>query len=188
MHILRATNHRVMPWKNGGGTTTEIAVFPEGAGLDAFEWRISMATVASDGPFSPFPGIDRTLAVLEGEGIVLSVDGLPDRTLNRASQPLSFPADAPTSAQLIAGPILDFNVMTRRGRFAHRVERLVSTRSVVTPEGATLMLLCTAGTATVSSDTARETLDRHDAAILDGSFEVTVSNGGDLYLVELVRL
>ena len=61
MRILRAPDYRVMPWKNGGGTTTEVAVSPEGAGLDHFDWRISMARVEQDGPFSTFPGIDRTL-------------------------------------------------------------------------------------------------------------------------------
>ena len=79
-----------MPWKNGGGVTTEIAVFPEAAGLDDFEWRLSMATVATDGPFSLFAGVDRTLAVLDGEGIVLSVDGMADATLTPASPPFAF--------------------------------------------------------------------------------------------------
>ena len=49
------------PWKNGGGCTTEIAIAPPGASLDAFEWRISLATIAASGPFSAFPGVDRTL-------------------------------------------------------------------------------------------------------------------------------
>jgi environmental stress-induced protein Ves len=47
-----------MPWKNGGGETTEIAVFPDGAGLSDFDWRVSMARVDGDGPFSSFPGIE----------------------------------------------------------------------------------------------------------------------------------
>ena len=62
--ILTASSYRRMPWKNGGGETVEIAVSPEGAALSEFDWRISMATVATDGPFSIFPGIDRTLSIL----------------------------------------------------------------------------------------------------------------------------
>ncbi len=73
--ILKAENHRRMPWKNGGGVTVEIAIHPQGASVDDFDWRVSMATVASDGPFSVFPGIDRTLSVLEGDGILLDVEG-----------------------------------------------------------------------------------------------------------------
>ena len=61
--LLRNSDHRRMPWKNGGGETVEVIVHPEGASLSDFGWRVSMATVASDGPFSVFPGIDRTLAV-----------------------------------------------------------------------------------------------------------------------------
>ena len=75
MRILRAENYRRMRWKNGGGETAEIAVFPEGAGLDEFDWRISMARVEAGGPFSRFPGVDRTLSILEGEGMVLESRG-----------------------------------------------------------------------------------------------------------------
>ncbi|RRI01318.1 HutD family protein [Mesorhizobium tamadayense] len=124
MRILRAAGYRVMPWKNGGGTTTEIAVSPHGAGLDDFDWRISMARVETSGPFSGFAGIDRTLSVLEGEGIVLDIAGRPPTRLTAASAPLSFPGDVPTGATLIGGPITDLNVMTRRGRMTHTVERL----------------------------------------------------------------
>ena len=79
--LLRNADHRRMPWKNGGGETVEVIVHPEGASLSDFGWRVSMATVASDGPFSVFPGIDRTLAVLSGEGMDLSIEGLGDRLL-----------------------------------------------------------------------------------------------------------
>ncbi len=84
--LLKAENHRRMPWKNGGGVTVEIAVHPQGASVDDFDWRVSMATVASHGPFSIFPGIDRTLSVLEGDGILLDVDGQVS-TLTRESTP-----------------------------------------------------------------------------------------------------
>lgn len=124
MKHLRAADHRRMPWKNGGGETQEIAVHPEGADLAAFDWRVSMATVASDGPFSLFPGIDRTLAVLSGAGILLDVEGMAPQRLTPASPPLSFAADAPAGASLIGGPIADLNVMTRRGRCRHTMRAM----------------------------------------------------------------
>ncbi|MDS9467742.1 HutD family protein [Paracoccus sp. MBLB3053] len=123
IRILRADGHRRMPWKNGRGETVEIAVFPEGAGLDAFAWRISMAGVAEDGEFSIFPGIDRTLAVLSGAGIELQVQKHGLHRLTPDDPPLAFPADIPSSARLIDGPITDLNVMTRRGVHAHRMIR-----------------------------------------------------------------
>jgi environmental stress-induced protein Ves len=124
MQVLRADTYRSMPWKNGGGLTTEIVVSPAGAGLDDFDWRLSMAKVESGGPFSSFAGIDRTLSVLEGEGISLSIEGKAPAKLVRASPPLPFPADVSTDAELIDGPVVDLNVMSRRGRCGHSVERI----------------------------------------------------------------
>jgi len=123
MKVLRAGSHRVMPWKNGGGSTTEIAVFPDGAGFDTFDWRVSMATVAADGPFSSFSDIDRTLAVLSGAGLRLTIDGRAPVSLTGADAPLAFPGDVSTHGALIDGPIVDLNVMSRRGRVGHRMTR-----------------------------------------------------------------
>ena len=142
MRILRAADYRSMPWKNGGGTTTEIAVVPDGAGLDDFDWRVSMARVEGGGPFSGFAGVDRTLAVLEGEGIVLDIAGREPARLTGASAPLSFPADVATTAALISGPITDLNVMTRRGRATHTVEcLLVSAPIDIRPTTGTTLIL-----------------------------------------------
>ena len=186
MRILRAADHRRMPWKNGGGVTTEIAVFPAGAGLDDFEWRLSMANVASDGPFSIFAGVDRTLAVLEGEGIALSVADRPEVTLTRSSEPFAFPADQPTSARLIAGPILDFNVMSRRGRVRHRVERTRVGADV--PHGSMAIVFCSAGSARISSGGEEATLQAHDVAILDASFVIEDAGAAELFLVALEQV
>lgn len=142
MRILRAADYRTMPWKNGGGTTTEITVSPDGAGLDDFDWRVSMARVEGGGPFSGFAGVDRTLAVLEGEGIVLDIAGRPPAEVTAASAPLAFPADVSTTAALISGPITDLNVMTRRGRATHTVERLlVSAEVTIRPTTPTTLIL-----------------------------------------------
>ncbi|RFB78627.1 HutD/Ves family protein [Methylovirgula sp. 4M-Z18] len=120
MRLIPASSYTSMPWKNGGGVTTEIAVYPEGAGLETFEWRVSTAHVASDGPFSLFPNIDRTLSVLNGGGIVLH--GGETVSLTPQTMPYAFAADTPVSAALIDGAIDDLNVMTRRGEWTHSVK------------------------------------------------------------------
>jgi environmental stress-induced protein Ves len=122
--VLRASTYRRTRWKNGGGATMEIAVSPIGSSLDNFDWRISTATVASDGPFSIFTGIDRTLCILDGAGILLVVAGEPARRLDDKSPPWSFAGDVVAHAQLIEGAVTDFNVMTRRSRWTHRVDRI----------------------------------------------------------------
>lgn len=146
MRVLRASDYREMPWKNGGGTTTEIAVSPVGAGLEDFDWRISMARVDGGGPFSLFSGIDRTLSILEGAGIFLNVGGRIPFGLTARSEPLSFPADEETHATLIGGPVTDLNVMTRRGRASHTVERIAISGPVEIPVGqGTNLLFCAEG-------------------------------------------
>ena len=161
-----------MPWKNGGGTTTEIAVHPEGAGLDNFEWRVSMARVETDGPFSAFPGVDRTLAVLDGHGIALEVKGEKPVTLDSASKPHIFPADMQTSAALVAGPITDLNVMTRRGSWSHAVERVVARTPLhVALTGTVTLVLVATGAADIRLSGERATLSDRDCLWVGGAGE-----------------
>jgi environmental stress-induced protein Ves len=78
-----------------------------------------MARVASDGPFSAFPGIDRTLTVVSGCGLSLRTAGRDATTLSVGTAPFAFSGDTPTEARLTNGPILDLNVMTRRRLYRH---------------------------------------------------------------------
>jgi len=126
MHVLRSASYRQMPWKNGGGTTTEIAVFPQSAMEGEFDWRVSMAVINEDGWFSEFLQIDRVLGILEGKGVYLSISGAENVEIASDVAPFGFPADAPTYARLIDGPVIDLNVMTRRDRFTCNVARLKS--------------------------------------------------------------
>jgi environmental stress-induced protein Ves len=122
--LLPAAARPALPWKNGGGVTREIAVSPPGAGLAGFDWRISMATVAAAGPFSMFPGIDRTLLVLEGGGLTLRIDGARVQVLEAGDEPVTFPGDVPVDAELRRGPVTDLNIMVRRGAWTAEARRL----------------------------------------------------------------
>jgi environmental stress-induced protein Ves len=186
MRVLHAADYRRMIWKNGGGETAEIAVFPEGAGLDDFGWRVSMATVASDGPFSAFAGVDRTLSVLEGDGIALEVEGHEGVRLTTGSPPYAFAADAATSARLIGGQIVDLNVMTRRARYWHRV----LCHEVGGPErlstGADQAILFCAGEGLrMGGEGLEADLGRYDALMLEGAQEISVDGRARVFLIEL---
>ena len=191
MRILRSSDHRAMPWKNGGGSTTEIAVAPDGAGIDAFDWRISMAVVAADGPFSEFPGVERTLSILDGAGLVLRGIGAGPVRLDRTTPPFAFPADAAVSASLIDGPITDLNVMTRRGRFRDRTRRIADDAALEIADGAApaLLLAATPCRAAVDGFPAVD-LGRLDALLIPaaGGRRLTVGGGsaGEAWLVELL--
>lgn len=161
MQVVSSTAFRRMPWKNGKGETAEIAVTPPGADLAGFDWRISMATVAEDGPFSAFPGIDRTLAVLDGAGLRLSIGGAAPVALTPADAPLAFPADVSAAATLIGGPVHDLNVMTRRGRFRHRMSRIATAGEIAAPSAVTVVFALAALDVRCGADHAR--LARLDA-------------------------
>ncbi len=103
------------PWRNGRGMTRQFALWPAHARFEAgdFDWRISAAGVVEDGPFSTFKGFDRVLVVTEGEGLVL--EQASARTELRPFEPRAFSGDSETRGSLVAGPVQDFGVMTRRG-------------------------------------------------------------------------
>jgi environmental stress-induced protein Ves len=75
---------------------------------------VSLAEVAADGPFSAFPDVDRTLTVVEGAGMDLTVGG-ERRLVNTRYEPRHFRGDVPTDCRLLDGPVVNLNVMWRRG-------------------------------------------------------------------------
>ena len=113
MEIIRYASLKTTPWANGGGVSRQLAAAPgPDGGLD---WRISIAEVAKAGPFSPMPGMDRIITVIEGELIALTVDGA-EQALEKF-RPFRFSGDSDTSAALPTGALMDLNLMTRRGAF-----------------------------------------------------------------------
>ena len=102
-----------MPWRNGHGATTELAVEPPGASLDRFDWRISIAELRGPGPFSPFPGYDRIIVQLDGPPMALAHAGRPPVVLEHLV-PHAFSGDDVTAC-VVDGVAHDFNLIVRRG-------------------------------------------------------------------------
>jgi environmental stress-induced protein Ves len=109
---LTAADFVRQPWKNGGGSTTQLAVEGEG---ERFLWRLSAADVEQSGPFSDFSGYERTIMLLEGDGMDLEIDG---RTVqvHTPFEPVVFDGAAKTRCTLRAGPVRDLNLMVDRAR------------------------------------------------------------------------
>lgn len=109
-------------WKNGGGSTRTVAVSPEGAGFDDFIWRVSIAEVRGSGDFSAFPGVDRTILLLDGRGMMLHNPDGSVHALTTPFRPWRMRGDEPVRAWLLNGSARDFNVMVRRGHAESSVE------------------------------------------------------------------
>jgi hypothetical protein len=136
IRVIDASHHRRMPWKNGFGTTTEIAIDPPDADVGGrFRWRLSIAAVQRSGPFSAFPGYERTIMLIEGRGMELTVGTGQPRRLDRLFEPFVFSGDAPVQCRLLDGPVRDFNLMVGHSILQSRlnVVRLDSRRAVDLP-------------------------------------------------------
>lgn len=164
IRIIRAGDCPEIPWKNGGGTTREIAVFPPGAGMSDFDWRLSMAKVEQPGPFSAFPGIDRVLTVLEG-ALLLKGPSI-NVLLQSAGAPFAFDGNAEVAGHPINGPALDLNVMTRRGHYLGKVGRLKAGDQLLSTGRSFVLALEAQVLAGVS-------LDRLDCLEFDGSIAIS---------------
>jgi environmental stress-induced protein Ves len=175
MQIIRRSDWQLMPWKNGGGTTAEIAIHPAGAGLADFGWRMSAATVERDGPFSLFDGCDRTLTVLEGKGIALHGAEFGTVDLRPGSSPFRFDADLPVDSVLVDGTIRDLNVIAHRDRFCHHVERLAATGTErIAAEDCTLVIFCDGSPVALDCDGQTTMLGNGDAAIVPSGSVITL--------------
>ena len=119
MRIHRSADHRVVPWTNGLGVTADVFLFPPDA--DEWTWRLSIADVSNDVPFSFMPGIDRHIMVAMGAGMALTIDGAQEVRMDCSTPPLSFAGESATTCRLLDGPIADLNLMTRRGHATGRL-------------------------------------------------------------------
>lgn len=176
-----------MAWKNGGGVTTEICTFPQGACIEDFDWRLSMALVDADGPFSQFPGIDRTLAILDGAGIGLQVDGSAPANLTIETPPYPFPADRPAHARLFGGPTHDLNMMTRRGAVHHQMHYMTLIGQVdLVLSAPTTLIFCQDGPAKISTGRDQAHLHNHDCAQIETvNLRLEATDPARLYLIYL---
>ena len=206
MEIIRFAQLRSQPWRNGCGVTRELASHPEAASAQdgAWDWRVSIADVTKAGDFSAFPGMERVLTVIDGELLLLTVDGA-EHPLEKY-RPFRFPGDANTHGALPTGDIRDLNVITRTGAFKGYTSIIELSRKRAHPvfEGQLAVLL--QGQATVSpgaagagdqasgtavepgDDAEREALDRYDAVVGSDTRSPEILGRGFLAVVSIDRV
>ncbi|MBT2593871.1 HutD family protein [Arthrobacter sp. ISL-72] len=209
MEIIRYAELRAEPWRNGGGVTRELASHPKAASAQdgAWDWRVSIAEVSKAGAFSAFPGMERVLTVIDGELLLLTVDGA-EHPLEKY-RPFRFPGDADTASALPTGDIRDLNVITRNGAFKGYTSIIELSKKRAHPvfdgqlgvllQGQATVSPGTAGTAAPASDSngtsepaqapgEPETLGRYDAVVGSDSRTPEVLGRGFLAVVSIDRV
>ncbi|WP_284752919.1 HutD family protein [Arthrobacter sp. efr-133-R2A-120] len=168
MEIIRFAELKPEPWRNGGGVTRELASHPKAASAQdgAWDWRVSIADVGSAGDFSTFPGMERVLTVIDGELLLLTVDG-EEHPLEKY-RPFRFSGEAASASALPTGDIRDLNVIARAGEFKGYTSIIELSKKRAHPvfEGQLAVLL--EGRASVSPG-AEPAESAASAEVLDGS-------------------
>ena len=208
MEIIRFAELRSEPWRNGGGVTRELASHPKAASAQdgAWDWRVSIADLTKAGDFSGFPGMERVLTVVDGELLLLTVDGA-EHPLEKY-RPFRFSGEAAAHGALPTGDIRNLNVITRAGSFKGFTSIIELSKKRAHPvfEGQLAVLL--QGQATVSAGAAEvadasseaadgeaaaapaepEALNRYDAVVGSDTRSPEVLGRGFLAVVSIDRV
>jgi uncharacterized protein len=193
MRLLRAFNYQRTRWKNDGGWTTEIAVQPMADGAEGFRWRVSIADIEVDGPFSSFPGIDRDLVLLSGKGIELDINDAPTIRLDHRFQRIHFSGDDIVNCRLLAGPTQDFNVMTAREQVSAEVHARPLNGTMLLFGGTTTSWLIHVhgGQASIRSGDQTLSAETGDTVLIGNcttpNERVVIEGGGELILVKFTE-
>lgn len=191
MQHFKAADYPRMPWKNGAGSTLEIAR-DTGAGLDGFGWRLSIADVGADGGFSAFNGYQRIITVLEGEGMQLTVDGQVSRPL-RQFDAFAFSGDSEVDCRLLGGAIRDFNLIYSPVRYLARLQwlSLEQPQRFFSSAATVLLFSATQGLELRRDGASLAEVGRYDCLRIEGeaelaAFELRAEAGGACCLIELL--
>jgi len=190
--LIPANEYRRERWKNGLGWTREVLRWPPAA--EDWDWRVSIAEVDKAGPFSAFPGVERELVLLAGEGMRLhfedgeSVELLPPHGRHH------FAGERALEAELLAGPTQDFNLMWKR----ERVDATLLHRPLVGPmlffaePGVRWVAYLLSGRAMVKDQLFPVVMEQGDSALLEPAagdhHRLIIEGGGELLLVRVAPL
>jgi hypothetical protein len=178
--VLPASGFREGRWLNGMGVSWEIAAEPRDAGAADFDWRLAIARIDADVPFSRYPGIDRVFTLIEGKGLTLDLEGRTPLVVRHSFVPHAFPGDLTTSCRLMDGPCRALNLFLRRVAWDADV-RILQGAGVLREGGRTLLFALHGDVAL-----ADQVLRAGDAAIASGALHYDAGSSA-LYAARLLR-
>lgn len=187
--VVPAQEYRRERWANGNGWTREVASATEaGSGL---LWRVSIAEIIHDASYSAFPGLERHQVLLQGEGIVLAVEGSPPQRVEPPFGQVSFPGHLAAHCELLGGAVHMFNLFHRPDRFELALWRrpLVGPMYFFPAAGETWALYLLAGQAELTGGGQSRFLDQGDTALLGtngtAAGRLMLEGGGEVLVVRL---
>jgi environmental stress-induced protein Ves len=188
--VIPANEYRRERWRNGLGWTREIHAHATAGSPDDWAWRLSIAEIEQDAPFSAFPGIDRELVLLSGNGLRLRFDDGEIRELHPPHDKLRFAGERAVTGELLDGPTQDFNLMWRRdlvdAQLWHRP--LVGPMVVFAEPGTMWAVYLLAGHARFADESGLPDLAATDTALLqaDGTrLRHVIDGAGEALLIRL---
>ena len=204
MEIIRFADIHPEPWRNGGGVTRELASHPKVASAQdgAWDWRVSIADVSKAGDFSNFPGMERVITIIDGELLLLTVDG-EEHPLEKY-RPFRFSGEAASSATLPTGDIRDLNVIARASAFKGYTSIVEISKKRAHPvfEGQLAVLLEGKATVTSGADPEEESdgaspapsvaepveLNRYDAVVGSDTRSPEISGRGFVAVISIDKV
>jgi uncharacterized protein len=188
--VIPANEYRRVRWRNGLGWTREIHAHATTASPDDWAWRLSIAEIEQDAPFSAFPGVDRELVLLSGNGLRLRFEDGEVRELQPPHDRLRFAGERAVTGELLDGPTQDFNLMWRRdlvdAQLWHRP--LVGPMVVFAEPGTMWAVHLLAGQARFADDSGLPDLAAADTALLradETRLRHVLDGAGEALLVRL---
>lgn len=179
LEFLDPTTYRHVPWKNGGGVTTDIAgEYRAGAqpgGWDGMIWRLSRTRIETPGPFSDLPGCDRLLAVIDGSGLVLHPKGRPPLDVRKPFRPVRFAGEWPIDSELTAGPVDVLNLLGDRTKISIDLSFVAAAAQATLPP--TPAILLALSPARLRLDAQAVSLPRDGAVRIAGPGTLAVDDG-----------
>lgn len=187
---MPASGYSRMRWKNGAGWTSEILRLPDN---DDWRWRLSIAEIEADAPFSAFPGVERELVLLSGNGLRLRFDQDAEGVAHELLPPhdkLRFAGEHAAFGELIDGPTRDFNLMWKRDSCSAQLWRrpLVGTMVMFVDPAEVWAVHVLAGQARFADDSGLGSMQMGDTAILvaeDARKRHVLDGGGELLLIRV---
>jgi uncharacterized protein len=185
--VIPANEYRRERWRNNAGWTRQIVAEPEGGD---WAWRMSIAEIEQDAPFSRFEGVDREIVLLSGNGVRLHFDDGAMHPLEPPHGRLRFAGEAGVTGELIDGPTQDFNLMWRRDAITAQLwhRPLVGPMVIFADSGTTWAVHLVAGQARFADDSGLPPLEAGDTALLragDARLRHVLDGGGEVLLVQL---